>query len=206
VTKSDRFQWTAQREQAALLVAADDLPDWEIAASVGIVKMTLERWKANPTFATRVQEHVARLAEVALKRGIAQREKRVAALHDRWKRMQRVIEARGADTSMVDVPGGDTGLLVRQVKNIQVADVWGGLDSDLQETKPSKRTRLVEEYAVDTGLLKELREHEKQAAQELGQWVEKQHQVGVDRPDLSKLSDEELEELGRLVAKASHAG
>jgi hypothetical protein len=31
----------------------------------------------------------------------------------------------------------------------------------------------VEEYQVDTGLLKELREHEKQAAQELGQWSEK---------------------------------
>jgi hypothetical protein len=32
---------------------------------------------------------------------------------------------------------------------------------------------IVEEYEVDTGLLKELREHEKQAAQELGQWSEK---------------------------------
>jgi hypothetical protein len=32
---------------------------------------------------------------------------------------------------------------------------------------------VVEEYEVDTGLLKELREHEKQAAQELGQWSDK---------------------------------
>jgi hypothetical protein len=31
----------------------------------------------------------------------------------------------------------------------------------------------VEEYQVDTRLLKELREHKKQAAQELGQWSEK---------------------------------
>jgi hypothetical protein len=32
---------------------------------------------------------------------------------------------------------------------------------------------IIEEYQVDTGLLKELREHEKQAAQELGQWSDK---------------------------------
>lgn len=200
------FRWTAVRAQAAVWVAQDEQSDEQIAEASGVDRVTLHRWKQHPVFATRVQEHVARLAEVALKRGIAQREKRVAALHDRWKRMQRVIEARADDASMADVPGGPTGLLVRQVKNIQVADVWGGLDSDLQESKPSKKSRMVEEYAVDTGLLKELREHEKQAAQELGQWVEKQHQVGVDRPDLSKLSDEELEELGRLVAKASHTG
>jgi hypothetical protein len=32
---------------------------------------------------------------------------------------------------------------------------------------------VVDEYAVDGVLLKELREHEKQAAQELGQWSDK---------------------------------
>jgi hypothetical protein len=32
---------------------------------------------------------------------------------------------------------------------------------------------VVEEYEVDTGLLKALLDHEKQAAQELGQWSEK---------------------------------
>ena len=31
----------------------------------------------------------------------------------------------------------------------------------------------IEEYAIDTGLLKEFRAHEQQAAQELGEWVEK---------------------------------
>jgi hypothetical protein len=34
----------------------------------------------------------------------------------------------------------------------------------------------VEEYAVDTGLLREMRAHEEQAARELGQWVERQTQ------------------------------
>jgi hypothetical protein len=54
-------------------------------------------------------------------------------------------------------PGADTGLLMRTWKQI------GSGDSAV----------IVEEYQVDTGLLKALLDHEKQAAQELGQWSEK---------------------------------
>ena len=71
--------------------------------------------------------------------------------------MTEVIRQRAVN--LKDVPGGgNTGLLVRQVKGI-------GKGEDFQ---------VVEEYAVDTGLLRELREHEKQAAIELGEWTEKQ--------------------------------
>jgi hypothetical protein len=54
-------------------------------------------------------------------------------------------------------PGADKGLLARSYKQL-----GSGEDATI-----------VEEYAVDGVLLKELREHEKQAAQELGQWSEK---------------------------------
>ena len=54
-------------------------------------------------------------------------------------------------------PGADTGLLTRTQKRI------GSGDSAVT----------VEEYQVDTGLLKELREHEKRGVQELGEWSEK---------------------------------
>jgi hypothetical protein len=58
---------------------------------------------------------------------------------------------------MVAVPGAETGLLTRTYKQIGSGE---GAEK-------------VEEYQVETGLLKELREHEKQAAQELGQWADK---------------------------------
>lgn len=70
---------------------------------------------------------------------------------------------------MVGIPGGETGLLVRKYKNLGSGD----------------NARTVEEYEVDTGLLAELRAHEKQAAEELGQWItkgdvtSKGEQVGV---------------------------
>ena len=87
-----------------------------------------------------------------------------------------MIEARAEEHK--DVPGGSTGLLVRQVKLVKIYSVPG---QDLEDDEPdaadvlcsAKLNQVVYEYAVDTGLLKELREHERQAAQELGQWTEK---------------------------------
>lgn len=163
------WAWSARKELAALRVAEDQQPDTAIARECGVVERTLERWKRHPVFAARVQAHVERLREVALKRGIARREKRVAALDDRWQRMQRVIAARAADPEHAAVAGWQTGLLVRQVKGV------GGGD-DFQ---------LVDQFAVDTGLLRELRAHEEQAAKELGQWVDKQALTDSEGKDLS---------------------
>jgi hypothetical protein len=79
-----------------------------------------------------------------------------AVVHARWIRLHRVIDARAGDKTMT-APGADTGLLTRTHKQLGSAEY----------------PNVVEEYQVDTRLLKELREHEKQAAQELGQWSEK---------------------------------
>lgn len=153
--RARQFAWTEPRVQAAALVAADDLFDGEIAQQLGIDPKTLYRWRQHPVFQARVAEHVAAAEKQALEHGIAQRPKRVAYLDEIWKKGRRLIAARAVEHA--DVPGGETGLLVRQVKL-------------------SATGREVVEFVVDTGLLKELRETNKQAAQELGQWVEKQDQ------------------------------
>lgn len=85
---------------------------------------------------------------------LAVREQRLAALQDRHDRMAIVMTERADD--MATVPGGKSGLLVRQIKQI------GSGES----------AQIVEEYKLDTGLLSEFREHEKQVAMELGQWQE----------------------------------
>ncbi|MDE2102873.1 MAG: helix-turn-helix domain-containing protein [Patescibacteria group bacterium] len=156
------FRWSKRSEEAALLVAADELSDTAIAARCGVSQMTLERWKRRTEFRTRVEEHVAAWRAEVFARGIADRARRVDALNERWDQMKQVIGERGADPEMAAVPGGTTGLLVKTLKIIGVG----------------KDAQAVEEYTVDTGLLKELREHEKQAAQELGQWTEKREHSG----------------------------
>jgi hypothetical protein len=151
------FRWTEKTTRAAALVAEDRLTDAAIAVECGVTERQLERWKKHEDFKARVAEHVAVFRQTVLSRGIARLENRVAALQDRWDGMKTVIQERGAEMDG-ETPGGGTGLLVRQIKAI------GSGES----------AREAQEYAVDTGLLKELREHEKQAAQELGQWTDRQ--------------------------------
>lgn len=147
------FEWSGKAERAAMLVAADDRPDHAIAKACKISKRTLERWKTVSAFAERVEANRRLLRQQVEAEGIANRKNRVAAQNDRWRRMQRVIDERAADAANEKVPGWTTGLLVHRRKQI------GGGES----------AQVVDEYEVDTGLLKELREHEKLTAEELGQ-------------------------------------
>ncbi len=148
---------SAQHIQAAQMIADGELTDLQIAEKLDVARSTLWNWRQRPEFMALVDEHLARFHEEVCRRGLANRDRRIRALNDRWNRMQRVIEARADDVEFAEVPGGQTGLLAKS---------WKMIGSGPSAEK-------VSEFAVDTGLLRELREHEKQAAQELGQWVEK---------------------------------
>lgn len=158
-----KFKWTSQRDRAAQLVAADELSDASIADEIGINRATLHRWKKNSDFATRVEAIRAEWRDKLAAEGLLNKQNRLNALNDRWQRMNKVIEGRSLNLSGVDlegvpeVPGGETGLLVHQRKAIGVG----------------QNQQIIDTYEVDTGLLKELRAHEEQAAKELGEWSEK---------------------------------
>lgn len=157
-------------EEAAALVAEDARSDEQIAAQLGITRSTLATWKSRPGFAARVDEISRAFAEVVLKRGIARKAYRVNTLANVHSRLLTVMEERAADPSLADIPGGKTGLVVR--KAVVSAGALVGY-----------------EYAVDTGLLKELRGIQEQAAKELGQFVEKKE---LRIRSVRDLSDEEL--------------
>lgn len=136
-----------------------------------------------------VQAEVERWRAEVRSRGIAVLEQRIAAQQDRWERMQRVIQARAAEM-VGEIAGGETGLIVR-----------------------TKVTEFGSVFAVDAGLLREMRELEHHVAQELGQWKDTHEITGKDggpvqiaqRPDLAQLSDEELKQLERLIRKSANA-
>ncbi len=206
------FRWTKRSERAAALVAEDRLTDEAIAEKVGIAKRTLERWKDAPDFAARVAEHVERFRVVVRSRGIAVIENRVQALQERWDLMKQIIRERAQAPEMAEVPGGSTGLLVRQIKLVKVygsdEDEPPGDDEATEgETLHSLKLSVpVEEFVLDTGLLRELREHEKQAAQELQQWTEKRDLTSDGKPLAPQTVTIYIPDNGRDTGDTASAG
>ena len=139
----------------------------------------------NDRISARIEELQATISKSLVAQSIAIREARVRAQNDRWLKMHQVIAERGADPAMAEVPGGPTGLLVHHIKQI------GG----------GEFAERVDEYEVDAGLLRELREHEMLAAKELGQWSEK---VDVNVSDVDAAIERELARLA-AAGKAGNA-
>jgi len=167
---------TKTREMAAQLVADDRLTDREIAEQCGIDKATLERWKLQPTFRDRVQAIIEAYAKRALKHGIARRERRVGVLNDLHNKMLQVIDERAKSKDMAAVPGGKTGIVTKTLKGI-------GKGEDFQA---------IEEYRVDTGTIAEIRDVQKQAAEELGQWIRRTESLDLNQL-FERMSDLEIE-------------
>ena len=192
------FEWTAARERAAALLADGELTGEEVADEVGVNRWTLWSWRRQPEFAARVRQITERAAEELERYAIARKVRRMRSYDERWRELQRVIAERAAGPAMQSVPGGKTGLLVRRVKSI-------GAGVNVRE---------VEEYELDTGLLKELRGLEKQAAVEAGQWATKHEVRGgatsvsviPELDQLLKLSPEELLRLHRETLGLPHKG
>ncbi len=177
------FTWTAQREHTAQLVADDRLTDDKICETVGTTRTTLFRWKNTPEFQARVDAINTSYASTIGRLAITQRARRLTALNDRWRRMQDLIDARATIHAEAG-PHGETGLVVE---------------------KPGE---FGSEWAFDSALMSEMRQAEKQAAQEMGQWVEKlaptnpTGEAAYEPIDLKRLSVDELRALQQLASKA----
>lgn len=153
----------SQQEKAAILVAAGQLTEQQIADSLGISRTSLVRWKRNPRFAARVDALNKLMCAEALKHGIAQRESRIATQQELHGKLLTVIEERSKDPELQAVPGGKTGLICKTLKGV-------GKGKDF---------RLVEVYEVDTASAKTLLAIHELVAKEMGQHVEAQEQVKI---------------------------
>jgi hypothetical protein len=163
-----------KKEIAAVLLAEDDLSDQKIADRIGITRKTLSNWKHIPEFSALVTDNANQIQAAMMRRVIAKRHRRLAVLDDLHEKSLRVIGERAEEYQRLGnnpaeleddvsgitrtVPaGGETGLLVRQLRQV-------GTGHD---------AKLVEEFSVDVGLMREIRALHEQAAKELGQWTEK---------------------------------
>jgi hypothetical protein len=82
------FQWSAKQERAAVLVSQDEQPDHATAKACRISKATLERWKAVPALAERIEQHRETWPSEIKAEGIGHRQNQINSLHDPRDRMQ----------------------------------------------------------------------------------------------------------------------
>ena len=105
---------------------------------------------ATPSAIVKTEVREAAVGAILGARFLTIRENRVAAKHDRLRRLQMIVEARALD--MADVPGGASGFLTRDYK---------GSGDNLREVAK-----------FDEALFRAFSEEEKAIAIELGQWQE----------------------------------
>lgn len=160
------WKWNKSKLQAAILFAENSLTQEGIAAKVGKSCRQLHRWMARLEFRAKIDEVSKKIEDTIFRQGIAKKAARLAALDKRHRLMSQLIESRSADLSMSTVAGGSTGLLAHDVKSIGSGE----------------NAEKVHVYEFDAALVKEMREHEKQAAQEMGEWTEKKDVTSGGHP------------------------
>jgi hypothetical protein len=133
---------------------ADGLSRREVAARLGIKDSTAKEWYEQPLFKAEIEAFIEADRAAIRNKGIAEKQNRMEAYNQRWQAMKALMQARAEWDALEGVPGGNTGLICRDFKGIQPV------------------------YKVDAALLREMRELEKQAAIEAGQWVEKTEETG----------------------------
>jgi hypothetical protein len=160
--------------------------------SRGGAKQSARRLLTHAYLQRRIEELQSVIADGIVKLAVTDRNARLTALQERQDALRSIVKARAADPSNQSAPGANTGYMVRNIKQI------GGGDT----------AQVVEEFVLDTGLLRELREIEKQAAIECGDWFEHEKAppvagpsatVQVGRPDLRRLGTERLKALLAII-------
>jgi hypothetical protein len=143
-------------EKAARLLAEDRLTDVQIAAECQISQRSLYTWKKREDFIARVKAMLQAYSSRALGTGIAARVRRIETLKLLNEKMLTIMAERGEDLTMAAIPGGRTGLIVRDYVTVRTE---------------SGKIGTVATYAFDRGLFAELRAVGEQIARELGQWM-----------------------------------
>ena len=123
----------------------------------------LLRWSKGHQWQKRLEQAAKEQRQAIIARGIIEKQNRLDAYNDLFKRSYDVIKARAGDETSTG-PGSGSGLLARTYKGVGKGDDF----------------KLIEEYAVDTGLIREMRELAKQTAQEMGEWTERKELSGPD--------------------------
>jgi hypothetical protein len=165
----------AHHDKAAQRLADGRMTDERIAQEAGVSRMTLYTWQKDPDFAARIEQHTQTLHARLVKRGAADKQKRINGQVERLQLYWDLLAARAGDGQAALKAAGTPDEAARALRALfGKGELPPGVETGLL-TKTYKQIGKVlqEEWAVDTGLLAEMRALEKQIAQELGEWTDK---------------------------------
>lgn len=151
-----KIRFTDKVYKAVQLVAEGRLTIPEIAREVGASVETVRGWKDAEDFKLEVKKILDREKEIRDNQTIRSKQLRLSRQHERWDAMQFIVRQRKEDFAGKDIPGGESGFIVRRYTKTGI------------------------NYEVDYPLLKAFLEIEKHAAQEMGDWVEKKEIGGAN--------------------------
>lgn len=136
---------TTPRRKLAALLAAGDRTFEQIAVELNVPLRTLKRWASLPEVADCVEQIAAKAAAALEAKGITEKANRLRDYQDIRAGLLEIKRQRAEAGALTNVPGADTGLLVR--------GEFG--------------------YVADKPLVDALLANNKQAAIEMEQWTER---------------------------------
>lgn len=170
VSSQNRTKNRSKKIRAAILLAEDELIDEQIAAEVGISRRQLGTWKTDPDFNALVDGYVGEITAQALKLPIAKKLTRVRELDDLRKSYWQIKDQRGAAYAELLKDTPDNAMMREFGHSVPEWAMTGML---LAQPKIAANGKTVTEWAFDKALDSAIKETHRQAAQELGQWVDK---------------------------------
>lgn len=156
------WKWTGAKLEAARMLAEDEMSNAKIAAKLDINPRTIWEWSQHEEFQAKIKQLLAAWEARIMKRGIANKARRVDFLNSLHDKHKGIIEARSKKNAKLT--GGDTGLIINEKK-------LHGFGEDAVE---------IDYETFDTGFHREVRATLTQAAEETGQLTSKHELTGAN--------------------------
>ena len=166
---------TERRLKAAAMLAAGRTIV-ETAKAISVDEKSIDKWKKTPEFLSMIQEATEVLRNRILSHGAAVKEYRIRAKRRRLGQLLCIARARGGDSTRGGAEWDKTGFMVQRLKGV------GSGDNFLLTT----------EFELDTGLLREISNLEREIAEEMGE---------LKKPPTTRVKEESLSETAMLLVE-----
>jgi len=104
--KKKKWEWSVNKEAAAVLLAEDSLTNAQIIKKVGTSASTMDRWRKAPEFQTRIDENITAFRARVIECGLPREKSRPAA-----------TDKSGTSSEMKSVGRGSSGLVMENPSN-----------------------------------------------------------------------------------------